>query len=275
MGLKILLVHNNPRMRWADTFRAEYLKREWKDDEVDIADSEHLPDGEPYDVIHFLYSGGITKTEEYIMKHRRKVFTSLASKRSLDGMFDDKKALKRIFSETVCCVCQNMSLLVDLSFFTRKENSVYIPNGVDTAVFSREFVAGFVGAKDSWEHKGYHIAKHACDELGIRLLTAKEHDYDHDSMPEFYRKIDVLLIPSLSEGCHNPTLEALAMNRPVISTDVGIAGRLDAVTVVERTVQDVKYALESLAGRKNILEEYTWEIIARKYRETYLNYLYK
>lgn len=270
---KILLIHNNPRIRWADTFRAEYLKREWKDDEVDIIDAEHLPDGEKYDVIHFLYSGGITKSKEYILKNKHKVFTSLASKRTLDCLYDKKEDLIRIFKETVCCVCQNKELFRNLMDLIQQDNLVYIPNGVDTEVFNQGFVAGFVGAKGSNEHKGLPIAKQACKELGIRLLEAHEHDYEHDSMPEFYKKIDVLLIPSESEGCHNPTLEALAMNIPVISTNVGIAEELEGVTIVRRDVVSFKNELRKRFSRRNILEKYTWKIIAEKYRNVYVRHL--
>lgn len=260
-------------MRWADTFRAEYLKREWKDDEVDIVNADTLPDGEKYDVIHFLFSGGISKSKEYILKNRHKVFTSLASKRTLKCLFDKKEDLLKIYKETLCCICQNKSLMQELMEWIQHDNLVYIPNGVDTEVFNREFVAGFVGAKDSNDHKGLPIAKQACKELGIRLLEAHEHDYDHDSMPEFYKKINVLLIPSESEGCHNPTMEALAMNVPVISTNVGIANELEGVFIVDRNVESIKKSLRKLSGRIGILKNYKWSEIAIKYKEVYVRYL--
>lgn len=267
--MRILLVHNN-KMRWADTFRAEEFKKHWTDDDVDIVNRWNLPDGSKYDVIHFLYSGGITKSKDYILKNKDKVFMSLASQRTLDCMFDKKEDLVEVYSQTRCCVAQNRRLMEKYKEFVGKDNVVYIPNGVDETLFNREFVAGFVGAKDSWEHKGYYIAKQACDELGIRLETAKEWDYDHETMPEFYKKIDCLLIPSQSEGCHNPTLEALAMNIPVISTDVGIASELEGVLLVERDVESVKIGLRHLSGRIQIEEKYTWKNIANQYRNLYV-----
>ncbi|MFA5990499.1 MAG: glycosyltransferase [Sphingomonas sp.] len=273
--MKILLVHNN-KMRWADTFRAEEFKKHWTTDEVDIVNRWNLPDGSKYDVIHFLYSGGITKSKDYILKNKEKVFTSLASQRTFDFMFDTKEDLIEVYSQTRCCVAQNRQLLESYKKIVGKDNVVYIPNGVDENLFKPEFVAGFVGAKDSWEHKGYHIAKQACDDLGIRFEVAKEHDYDHETMPEFYKKIDVLLIPSLSEGCHNPTLEALAMNIPVISTDVGIADELDGVFLVERNIPMIKEGLRffkdrsQILGNEQVLEEYTWKNISDQYRKLYV-----
>lgn len=268
MGLRILLVYNN-KMRWADVFRAEQLKKHWTDDEVDIVDRWHLPDGDNYDVIHFMYSGALTKDKEYILKHKNKVFTSSVSKRSLDGMWDNRESLLDIYKQTRCCVCQNEEILGILKGLVPGVNAVYIPNGVDEELFNRRFVAGFVGAKASREHKGYHLAKKACDELGIELKEAHEWRYEHEDMPRFYRKIDCLIIPSVSEGCNNPTLEALAMNKPVISTRVGIAEKLEGVILVDRDVESIKEALRNLSPRIGILENYTWEEIAKKYHRLY------
>lgn len=55
--MRILLVHQD-KYKWAANIRAEALKKEWINDEVDIAYFKDLPDGEKYDVIHFLFSGG-------------------------------------------------------------------------------------------------------------------------------------------------------------------------------------------------------------------------
>ena len=274
MGLKILLVHNN-KMRWADVFRAEELKRWWeamyvRGDEVMITNRWNLPDGDNYDVIHFLYSGTLTKTKKYILEHKDKVFTSLVSQRSLDGMWDDKKGLLEIFKKTRCCVCQNIGLLEQLPLTAE---AVYIPNGVDTELFKRDFVAGYVGAKDSSKHKGLHLAQEACDDLGIELKIVHENTYEHEEMPNFYKEIDVLLIPSESEGCHNPTLEALSMNVPVISTCVGIAKELDGVRIVGRDVNSIKKALLKMMPREKLLEKYTWNNIAEQYRELYVEKL--
>jgi len=270
--MKILLVHNN-QMRWADVFRAEELKKAWVDDEVDITNRFNLPNGDKYDVIHFLYSGAMTKSKDFILKYKHKVFTSSVSKRSLAGTWDDRASLLDIFSQTQGCVCQNKELVSILKGLVPNINAVYIPNGIDEKLFNREFVAGFVGAKDSNDHKGFYLAKQACDELGIKFISAKEWDYEHEQIPEFYKKIDCLIIPSLSEGCNNPTLEALAMNKPVISTRVGIAEELEGVVLVERNVDSIKEALRKLSPRIGILEKYKWSDIAKQYREFYVEKL--
>lgn len=256
--MKILLVHAD-KFPWATTRRAETLKKEWVNDEVDIAYFKNLPNGDKYDVIHILFSGGIGKIRDFILQHKHKTFTTMASQRTLDNFFDKKEILKEIYSSTVCCVCLNPDL-------NPEGNSVYIPNGVDEKLFYKPFVAGFVGYTK--EHKGFPLAKKACEELGIQLNVAN--DIPYGKMPEFYKSIDCLIIPSESEGCNNPTLEALAMNIPVISTNVGIAGELEGVTLVDRDVTSIKKALRKLNGRLQILDKYTWKIIAKKYKQLYV-----
>ena len=272
--MKILLVHAD-KFPWATTNRAEALKREWIEDEVEIAYRDNLPDGDKYDVIHFLFSGGISKVKDYILKHKTKIFTTLASQRTLDQYFDKLENLVEIYKNTVCCVCQNSTLEGKLKALIGQNNVVYIPNGVDEKLFNRKFIVGFVGVKaDSSDHKGLNLVRRACDELGLDLKLAHSgHSSDVrplETMPDFYREIDCLIIPSMSEGCNNPTLEALAMNKPVISTKVGIAEELEGVILVERDVESIKGALRRISGRIQILEKYTWNIIAKQYHDLYV-----
>lgn len=255
-------------MRWADTFRCEVFKREWKDDEVDVVSAEKLQEKD-YDVIHFMFSGGLSKYKDFILRHKDKVFTSLASERTFKSSHNNQDDLREIYQNTKCCVCQNQSLLKKFQEIYPGAKATYIPNGVDTELFKHTFKAGFVGARHSYEHKGLPIAQQACDELGIPLLIAHEHDYTHEQMPEFYKQIDCLLIPSLSEGCHNPTLEALAMNIPVISTDVGIA-KILGCAIIERDVDSLKQNLLKLNRRFLILSDYTWESVAKRYHSLYV-----
>jgi len=271
--MKILLIHND-KFRWATTLRAEALKRQWVNDEVDIVYAKNLLNGNQYDVIHFLYSGGITKSKQYILKYKDKIFTTLASFRTLDERFDKLNDLIEIYQKTVCCIAQNPILASKLKDLTKQDNVIYIPNGVDGYLFNREFVVGYVGVKDSAEHKGLLLIQEACNQLNLKLLyLARLNDFPYERMPEFYKQIDCLVLASISEGCNNPTLEALAMNKPVISTDVGIASELEGVILVERDIESIKQALRKLSGRIQILEKYTWEKIAIEYKLLYLQYV--
>lgn len=257
--MKICFVHNDKKP-WATTFRARNLADILGGD---ICHANDVSDG--YDVIHFLYSGGLSKSKDFILKNKDKVFTTLASHRTLEYRWDDPNDLKEIYQNTKCCVCHNRTLLARYNYLFG-DNAIFIPNGVDTDIFNRNFVVGYVGAKDSAGHKGLPIIQKACDELGLELVKAE----GGEDMKFFYRGIDCLVMASISEGCNNPTLEALAMNKPVISTDTGIADQLEGVFLVERDVESIMRALRKLSGRIQILEEYTWDKIAKKYMGMYV-----
>jgi len=269
--MKILLVHAD-KFPWATQHRAEQFKKRWADDEVTICSKFNMVDGAPYDIIHILFSGGMKSIEDFIIKYKDKTYTTLASQRTMDYVYDSAETLMNIYSQSKGTVVQNPYLLEKLVRLIGEEHRaklVYIPNGVDTDLFNREFVVGFVGF---WkgnvpEHKGFELVQQACKELGLKLLYAHE---SYEDMPNFYKQIDCLALASISEGCNNPTLEALAMNKPVISTKVGIAGELEGVTIVNRDVESIKRALRKLSGRIQILESYTWDIISRRYRELYV-----
>lgn len=274
--MRILLVHPD-KYRWATTIRAEYFKKNWKQDEVEVAYFRNLPDGDKYDVIHFLFGRGLSKPKDYILKYQFKTFTSLSSLRSLEGSYDKLSDLIDIYKNTVCCVANNPILADKLKKLIDQDNVTYIPNGVDEKLFDRKFIVGFVGDNtDGRDHKGYQLVKQACGELELELKIAHSGQakdaQPFEAMPEFYRSIDCLVLASKSEGCNNPTLEALAMNKPVISTRVGIAEELEGVTLVDRDVGSIKKALRRLSGRIQILESYTWKNIARRYRELYDKY---
>jgi len=270
--MRILLIHAD-RYPWATTHRAEAFKKEWKEDEVDIAYIKSLPDGDKYNVIHVLFGCGISKIKDYILKYKHKTFTSLASRRTLESMLDKREDLIEIYQKSVCCVAQNPLLASQLKSLIQQDNVVYIPNGVDIELFNRPFIVGYVGEGHSInrKRKGYHIVKEVCENLGLDLKTAN--DLPYEKIPEFYRQIDCLVILSDDEGCNNPTLEALAMNKPVISTNAGIAEELEGVILVDRNVESVIMALRKLSGRIHILEKYTWKIISQKYKQIYVEKL--
>jgi len=267
--MKILLIHAD-RHPWATTHRAECLKKEWIEDEVDIAYIKNLPDGDKYDIIDVLYGCGISKIKDYILKYKHKTFTTLASRRTLESFLDKKEDLIEIYQKSICCVAQSLTLTNQLKELIQQDNVIYIPNGVDTEFFNKLFIIGYVGEGHliNRKRKGYDIVKQTCDELGLELKSAMNLPYE--KMPEFYKQIDCLVILSDDEGCNNPTLEALAMNIPVISTKTGIVEELEGVIIVDRDVESVKKALRKVSGRIQILEKYTWKKIAKRYRQLYV-----
>jgi glycosyltransferase involved in cell wall biosynthesis len=71
-----------------------------------------------------------------------------------------------------------------------------------------------------------HALQHMIDEHRledyVRLLSGRP----HQDIPQWIASCDLLCLPSLSEGCPNVVIEALASGRPVVGTDVGDVPRL-------------------------------------------------
>jgi len=101
--------------------------------------------------------------------------------------------------------------------------------------FPAEFRAGWCGnslASDrNLDLKGVGIVKEACSMAGIPLRLAdisgeQGPHLNHDQMADWYRDSSCLVIASQAEGTPRPLLESLACGRPVVTTRVGLAGRL-------------------------------------------------
>ncbi len=277
MSLKILLVKYDDKS-WATSHRAENLKKRLIQDEVSIVTNLEFKNNadellKQYDIVHILYSGGLSIFYDIFKKNPNKIITSVASHRSIEEWWDKKEVMDFIYknSAAVIAFSKKLQKLV--------KGSVYIPNGVDERVFKPNYAfnVGFVGIRD--EYKGFHLIEEACKRLGVNFL----HDGNryphkivpHHKMPEIYSEFDCLVIASLGEGCHNPTLEALAMNIPVISTNTGIADELDGVVLVERSVEGLMKGIRKVYARKQILEKYSWKEITKQYREIYIKCLRK
>jgi len=279
--VKILLLHSDI-VPWASWVRALELKKQWVNDEVDIirADFDDKNfincDTYKYDVVHCLYSGGMSKILYLVAMCKGKFYGTIASERTLDGVYDNVKILIDAYKHCNKIVAQNLGLKNRLaSMLGTDKNIVYIPNGVDEESFKKDIKVGYVGSGNEYnhQHKGMYLVKQACEELGVEMVRTNNSYPDnvipHDKMPDFYRNLSCLVIPSKSEGCNNPTLEALAMNIPVVTTRVGIAEELHGAILVDRTVEDIKRGIKQAIPRFEILEKYTWKTVAQQYRNLY------
>ena len=87
-------------------------------------------------------------------------------------------------------------------------------------------------------------------------------------MPDFYKRINCLCIASKGEGTHNPTMEALAMNIPVISTDTGIAREL-GVIIVDRTVESIMEGIKRVYTHNLMEDKYSIKNMVQEYKKIY------
>lgn len=195
-------------------------------------------------------------------------------------------------------IVQNESARFLVDQWIKKTNNgmkcFVLPNGVNCEMFSakehseeRDYIVGFVGrTKESTEKdmKGFYYAKQACDIEGLRMKIASntpETEVSFDSMPEFYQRIDCLILPSDSEGCSNTINEAMASGLPVITCKKGWHGEncTDQVVFIDRDVKMAVLALKCLREPKlrkelgkrarKFAEEHSWPNLMPYYTEVF------
>lgn len=182
------------------------------------------------------------------------------------------------------------------------DNSFLIPNGVDLDIFKpiekkeRMFTVGFAGniCGQGMHYKGWRLYDQAILRLSFETNMGIDHieclfghsQISHNDMPlEFYNRLDCLILPSLSEGCSNVTMEALACGVPVITTKVGYHGENliygENVLFIERDALDIVEKVKllmndkilqktlSINGRKFAEQHHNIETIAKQYDEIF------
>jgi len=173
---------------------------------------------------------------------RLKTICRLGGNYNFDGMQKLEPLLLEM-SKCYCLIATNQKLYEIGK--TVNPRTYLIPNGLNLENWpivyrnneSKEIVAGFCGnISNPWyrDYKGYDLVKEACENLGITLKTAlyNNEQIPHDKMQElFYSKIDVLIHPTLGEGCIPEDQELFVNNRLIKAKDVRIGDKLSGGTV--------------------------------------------
>ncbi len=143
--------------------------------------------------------------------------------------------------------------------------SIYIPNGISKQFKPyREFVVGFAGVPS--EYKGFELIKQACEELNVKFKPATG-SISHNKMLNYYKSIDLLVSASIGEGHCNSIFECMAINKPVITTNVGASKKFNLVKI-ERSVEGIKEGILKFYTYPQV-ESYTWENANKKLFEYY------
>ena len=127
----------------------------------------------------------------------------------------------------------------------------------------------------------------AIDRLGLNGSVTFEAGVSDDRMVELYAQAQVAVVPSLYEGFSLPAVEALACGVPLVTTtggalpevvgQDGVTGLLvppgdpGALAIAIRTVLDNPELAARLsnAGRRRVLERFTWQTCAKETAEHY------
>lgn len=152
----------------------------------------------------------------------------------------------------------NRGLLADFP------DAAYIPDGL--MVEPASLRVGFAGKPGAY--KGTDLIEQACREIGAEFWPATDmHPFE---MMTWFRDIDVYCCNSQAEGFSTPVMEALALNKPVVSTRVGLPwfDQLAGVSWVERSVEGIKAGLLKHWPSRN-LDAYTWPVVADQFRALY------
>lgn len=181
-----------------------------------------------------------------------------------------------------------------------KKNPVYIPCGVDTQLFHpiikslarnklmKEGVYNFESGKRyllfassfNKEVKNPKLALAAVKELGDRYALIELKGYNREQVCLLLNAVDACLLTSHSEGSPQFIKEAMACNRPIVSTDVGdvaeITSGIHGCYIVQSDTREVMNGIkqavdiESINSRDIIVDNYENTMIVDRLKELYL-----
>lgn len=156
----------------------------------------------------------------------------------------------RIANEVDWCIAHSRKTAAHLP--AHKTSIVYIPP--DPQFHKEELVLGVVGREYSSGRKRFHWIPELEKIPGVKIVLTNG-DYEFSALPDFYRSIDYLLVLSTNEGGPIPVVEALAMKKPIIAPDVGMAWEYPCLRY--RDLSELQALL-----RKLTLQGLTWETAA-------------
>lgn len=272
--------HNRVRV-----FR-EYLKADF-----DVFTIDQKFAASEYDVVYYANAGLFEKKR---IRHDR-LCGSITSHRR----YGDLSVFNRL--------SVNNAMLFD-EYSKQHPNVVYIPNGVNTVVYSfvpqslvKPFRIGWVGNHDR-SVKNYDVLKKLMKRFDNRdiynfdIVDSSKADSSKNLFPlrkmvPYYQRLHYLLVLSTSEGTPNPALEAASCGVPLISTYVGnmpeiitpgrgwLAPRKNdpydfAVSVLENLPMVDKDTYEQMrySIRKEIETKWQWEFRATAFENFLLRW---
>lgn len=130
----------------------------------------------------------------------------------------------------------------------------------DKQFYKEKIVLGVVGKECPSGRKRFEIISDMKRIAGVEVLFADSSTPFKD-MPDFYKKIDYLVITANNEGGPMPVVEAIAMGKPVISPDVGFAWDYSVIRY-NGSVEDLIGVIRGL-----IIPNNGWDVATKKLLE--------
>lgn len=211
--------------------------------------------------------------------------------------FKHLKRAKRILPKYLGITATSMLLYDSLKKHKLNKKIFYCANGVDEKLFPfmelpEEFAIGWVGQASTkpFDQHGYETIYKPLKE---KLIKNNIHVYDsvkdwrsavpHNQMPDFYKKISIILHTGTMTGTPNPVFEAASCGRAVISTPIGaIPEFVNDNGYIEKTVDNLyqkilflknNYDTCKKMGKKSrelIEKNWTWEKRAKQWIPVFL-----
>jgi len=270
------------------------------------------------DIYHFGYSGiGIFYFPLLASLKGKKIISCRGTAENVKLVTEKNriKKLKLLFNEVdkIHCVSDSMANTIkqygapskkifvnrpaiDINFFCRSRqyephNKIKIVS-IGRLVFQKGFMVGILAIhelKMNFPHFTWAIAGDGpeMEELTshINSLGLNEHvellgKKDRNEIKELYESADIYFLPSVSEGLANAVLEAMAMELPVVSSDVGgmqeaITHNTDGILCSNYDHKDMAARLLHLCNdfgeRKRLGEEARKKVEAEFYIERYID----
>lgn len=311
MGIKLLLLPDRCD-NWSAHNRCLALQKYLSKDKYEIGITGAEPSQfkrlkfeewmEYYDIVHIQFSSHAGHLYEPVASHKKtdakvRFITTIIGHRLYGGAPDEKKTAQaedaiKMFEISHATV----SLSPELAVKYDGVKAIYIPNGVDQDLFkeNKNPVIGHVGPRFTQargDYKGGDMVAEACKQLGLEFsmpgcynpfkIDRGPHippQRPHEDMMKWYKTIDVLVQPSVGEGCSNPIMEALYLNIPVFATVEAVISPLRPYIskfvsrgdTWEEGVANIKQALIPYATRRNVINNgYLWPQIVEKYDQLY------